>query len=94
MDLTAGLEVAVIPRDVQGCPGIPQRNGRAVNCQTAGLRCMRSESRLRFIHSRSASTTVLPRQVGQVMNPLVPPMTPFALHLGQGLVSLADFGDS
>ena len=41
-----------------------------VNPQIAGLLCMLSASSLRISRSRSASTTFLPRQFGQVMNPL------------------------
>jgi hypothetical protein len=41
-----------------------------VNPQTAGLLRRASDSSLRISRSRSSSTTFLPRQFGQVMNPL------------------------
>jgi hypothetical protein len=92
-----------------------------VNPQTAGLVRIRSDSNLWFVGSWPAEIAFLPRQLGQVMNPLlvwlahlwhratttqnglrfspVPwhsghMMTPLALHLVQGSVSVVDCGDS
>ena len=53
-----------LPEGLQGALGI-------LNPQTAGLLRRRSDSRLWFARGRAAATAFLPRQLGQVMNPLV-----------------------